>query len=176
MMAESERLVNVIQGEFKISNEPETVLSTVLGSCVAVCLADPEAGIGGMNHFLLPQRAGKEGENVRYGAYSMELLINGLLKQGARKSSLVAKLFGGANMISQFRNIGGSNVAFAKDFLQSEAIPLASESTGGTSARRIRFWPVNGRVKQFVVPGDIESVAPVARPFAAPSTGEITLF
>ena len=127
-----------------------------------------------MNHFLLPQRAGKEGENVRYGAYSMELLINGLLKCGARKNRLVAKLFGGANMLSQLRDIGGSNVAFAKEFLQNEAIPLASESTGGTSARRIRFWPADGRVRQFIVPGEIEAVAPVQPP--KPPQSEVTLF
>ncbi|MCA0940126.1 chemotaxis protein CheD [Yangia mangrovi] len=170
----AEKLVNVIQGEYRISSSPSEVLSTVLGSCVAVCLTDVEAGVGGMNHFLLPQRAGKEGENVRYGAYSMELLINGLLKSGARKNRLVAKLFGGANMLSQLRDIGGSNVTFAKEFLQNEAIPLASESTGGTSARRIRFWPADGRVRQFIVPGEIESVAPVQPP--KPPQSEITLF
>ncbi|WP_343502039.1 chemotaxis protein CheD [Alloyangia pacifica] len=170
----AEKLVNVIQGEYRISSSPSEVLSTVLGSCVAVCLTDVEAGVGGMNHFLLPQRAGKEGENVRYGAYSMELLINGLLKCGARKNRLVAKLFGGANMLSQLRDIGGSNVAFAKEFLQNEAIPLASESTGGTSARRIRFWPADGRVRQFIVPGEIEAVAPVQPP--KPPQSEVTLF
>lgn len=170
----AEKLVNVIQGEYRISSAPSEVLSTVLGSCVAVCLTDVEAGVGGMNHFLLPQRAGKEGENVRYGAYSMELLINGLLKCGARKNRLVAKLFGGANMLSQLRDIGGSNVAFAKEFLQNEAIPLASESTGGTSARRIRFWPADGRVRQFIVPGEIEAVAPVQPP--KPPQSEVTLF
>ncbi|SDI10677.1 chemotaxis protein CheD [Alloyangia pacifica] len=170
----AEKLVNVIQGEYRISVSRVEVLSTVLGSCVAVCLTDVEAGVGGMNHFLLPQRAGKEGENVRYGAYSMELLINGLLKSGARKNRLVAKLFGGANMLSQLRDIGGSNVTFAKEFLQNEAIPLASESTGGTSARRIRFWPADGRVRQFIVPGEIEAVAPIKPP--KPPTSEITLF
>ncbi|WP_417722781.1 chemotaxis protein CheD [Salipiger sp.] len=176
MIGRNEKLVNVIQGEFRISDDQDTVLSTVLGSCVAVCLTDPVAKVGGMNHFLLPQRAGKEGENVRYGAYSMELLINGLLKRGARKDRLVAKLFGGANMIKQLRDIGGSNVAFAKEFLQNEAIALASESTGGTSARRIRFWPTDARVKQFVVPGDVDTVAPVVAPQPQPESGEIVLF
>lgn len=176
MIQNNETLVNVIQGEFRISNKPGDILSTVLGSCVAVCLTDPVAHVGGMNHFLLPQRAGKAGENVRYGAYSMELLINDLLKHGARKERLVAKLFGGANMIRQLRDIGGSNVAFAKEFLANEAIPLASSSTGGNAARRIRFWPADGRVKQFVVPGEIERVAPIEPPAPQPSTGEITLF
>ncbi|NDW00813.1 chemotaxis protein CheD [Salipiger sp. PrR002] len=174
MTESAEKLVNVIQGEYRISSAPTEVLSTVLGSCVAVCLTDPEARVGGMNHFLLPARAGKEGENVRYGAYSMELLINGLLKCGARKTRLTAKLFGGANMLSQLRDIGASNVRFAKEFLQNEAIPLASESTGGTSARRIRFWATDGRVRQFIVPGEIEAVAPITPP--KPPQTEITLF
>ncbi|HBM61029.1 chemotaxis protein CheD [Salipiger marinus] len=174
MIESGEKLVNVIQGEYKISRNPGEVLSTVLGSCAAVCLCDPEARVGGMNHFLLPQRSGKEGENVRYGAYSMELLINGMLKHGARKNRLIAKLFGGANMISQLRDIGSDNVAFAKEFLQNESIPLASASTGGSSARRIRFWPTDGRVRQFIVPGELERVAPIAPP--KPAETEIILF
>ncbi|EPX85359.1 chemotaxis protein CheD [Salipiger mucosus] len=172
-----DRIVNVIQGEYRISNATGDVFSTVLGSCVAVCLTDPSAGIGGMNHFLLPQRAGKEGENVRYGAYSMELLINGMLKRGARKSRMVAKLFGGANMVRQLRDIGASNVAFAREFLENEAIPLASESTGGNAARRIRFWAADGRVKLYIVPGEVEKVAPIAPPGPqAAAGGEVTLF
>ncbi|MBY6002457.1 chemotaxis protein CheD [Salipiger bermudensis] len=173
-MTPGEKLVNVVQGEYHISSEPDCVMSTVLGSCAAVCLTDPSQGIGGMNHFLLPHRAGRA-EDVRYGAYSMELLINGMLKRGARKNRMVAKLFGGAKMLSHLRDIGDSNVAFAREFLQNEGIPIASESTGGNAARRIRFWPADGRVKQFVVPGAVERVAPPAPP-PAPSVGEITLF
>ncbi|MCR8549798.1 chemotaxis protein CheD [Salipiger sp. P9] len=176
MMDQTEKLVNVIQGEYHISDDPQCVLSTVLGSCAAVCLTDPVARVGGMNHFLLPHRAGKDGEDVRYGAYSMELLINGLLKRGARKNRMIAKLFGGAKMITQLRDIGVSNVAFAKEFLQNEGIPLASQSTGGNAARRIRFWPTDGRVKQFIVPGEVEAVAPVIPPAPRPAHGEITLF
>ncbi|MCA0848977.1 MAG: chemotaxis protein CheD [Salipiger thiooxidans] len=176
MIEGPEKLINVIQGEYRISDDPACVLSTVLGSCAAVCLTDPDAKIGGMNHFLLPHRAGREGEDVRYGAYSMELLINGLLKRGARKNRMTAKLFGGAKMLTQLRDIGVSNVAFAREFLQSEGIPIASESTGGNAARRIRFWPTDGRVKQFIVPGEVERVAPPVVAPPPPSSGEITLF
>ncbi len=176
MMQANEKLVNVVQGEYHISNDINCVLSTVLGSCAAVCLTDPAAKIGGMNHFLLPSRPGADGEDIRYGAYSMELLINNMLKQGAQKNRLVAKLFGGAKMLTQLRDIGTSNTAFAKEFLQNEGIPIASESIGGNAARRIRFWPTDGRVKQFVVPGEVERVAPPVKAPPPPSHGEITLF
>ncbi|GGG63393.1 putative chemoreceptor glutamine deamidase CheD [Salipiger pallidus] len=176
MIEGTEKLVNVIQGEYKISQDPRCVMSTVLGSCAAVCLTDPEVRVGGMNHFLLPSRSGAGGEDVRYGAYSMELLINGLLKQGAQKNRLIAKLFGGAKMLSQLRDIGVSNIAFAREFLQAEGIPIASESTGGNAARRIRFWPCDGRVKQFIVPGEVEKVAPPKITPPPPTHGEIDLF
>ncbi|WP_418591822.1 chemotaxis protein CheD [Ponticoccus sp. (in: a-proteobacteria)] len=170
-----EQLINVIQGDYVISRDPKAVLSTVLGSCIAVCMYDPRTGIGGMNHFLLPSRAGAEGENVRYGAYAMELLINGLLKKGAERSALQAKMFGGASMMGNLRDIGGSNAAFARQFLRDEGIPCTAESTGGRSARRVKFWPVSGRVRQLLVAPD---AAPVERPAPLPKpvASEITLF
>ena len=177
MTAAVETVITVIQGEYRISNDPTVVFSTVLGSCVAVCLHDPAIGLGGMNHFLLPKRSGREGENVRYGAYSMELMINGMLKQGARKDRLVAKLFGGARMSLSLSDIGASNGRFAHDFLADEAIPISAESLGGNAARRVRFWPVTGRAKQLLVPGDIEDVAPItpAPPKPKPAA-DITMF
>jgi chemotaxis protein CheD len=93
----------VIQGEFKVSDDPNVVLSTILGSCVAACMRDPVAGVGGMNHFLLPGQAnGTGGEATRYGVHLMELLINGLLKKGARRERIEAKIIGGAKTISGF--------------------------------------------------------------------------
>lgn len=170
-----ENLVNILQGDFAISDNPRDVLSTVLGSCIAVCLTDSDRKIGGMNHFLLPNRDGVEGENIRYGAYSMELLINGLLKAGARKDRLTAKVFGGASMNSNLRDIGGSNAAFAQDFLDAEGIPCLSKSVGGTLARRIRFWPTTGNVRQLLVPGQAEQIAPPPRPMPKP-VADVTLF
>lgn len=163
MNTRTERLVNVIQGDFAISEDPAEVLTTVLGSCIAVCMFDPVRGIGGMNHFLLPSRDGAEGANVRYGAYAMELLINGMLKRGADRSRIQAKMFGGASMMGNLRDIGASNARFAKGFLSDEDIPCIAESTGGTSARRIRFWPTTGRVRQLLVSGDVEPM-PVEKP------------
>lgn len=171
------QIVNVIQGDYAISEEEHVVLTTVLGSCVAVCMFDPQRKIGGMNHFLLPSRDGAEGENVRYGAYAMELLINGLLRKGADRGELRAKMFGGASMMGNLRDIGGSNAAFARGFLHDEGIPCLAESIGGTSARRIRFWPTTGRARQLMVSGALEP-APIAKPVvpAKSRADKITLF
>ncbi len=177
MNFQREKLVNVIQGDYTISEDSEAVLTTVLGSCIAVCLSDTVRGIGGMNHFLLPNREGTAGENVRYGAYAMELLINGLLKEGAERGRLQAKVFGGGKMIGTLRDIGASNAEFARSFLADEGIPCLAESTGGTQARRIRFWPTSGRVKQLLVTSDAaqtEAPKPAAPP--KPATHDITLF
>ncbi|MEZ5892637.1 MAG: chemotaxis protein CheD [Parvularculaceae bacterium] len=154
-----EELVHVIQGEFSVSNKPNVVLTTVLGSCVATCLFDPVARVGGLNHFLLPGVEGKGGSEVMYGVHAMELLINALLKKGADKRRLQAKLFGGARMIDGLSDIGQKNAFFARDFLMRENIPCLGESLGGTQARRIRFEPVTGRARQRVL-GDARMVEP----------------
>jgi chemotaxis receptor (MCP) glutamine deamidase CheD len=113
-------------------------MSTVLGSCIAACIRDPERGLGGMNHFLLPDGDGNgdSEEAKRYGVNAMEILINSLLRAGARRDRLEAKLFGGASMFDRLRNIGAENAAFAKRFLQAEGIAVIGGDTGGTSARR----------------------------------------
>ena len=97
--------VHIIQGECKVVNDPDVVLATILGSCVAACMRDPVAGVGGMNHFLLPgavNSLASGGDATRYGVHLMELLINGLLKHGARRERLEAKIFGGAKTIAHF--------------------------------------------------------------------------
>jgi chemotaxis protein CheD len=142
---------HVIQGQHAVSGEPDLVMTTVLGSCVAACLHDPERGVGGMNHFLLAD--GADGETVaeeamRYGAYAMEVLINDLMKRGARRERLEAKLFGGAKMLDALHDVGAANARFARRFLQDEGIPLVSASLGGRSARRVEFWPATGRARQ----------------------------
>jgi chemotaxis protein CheD len=176
MIAEHERLTNVIQGDFVISDDPAEVLTTVLGSCVAVCLFDADLGVGGMNHFLLPSGDSSGGGNVRYGTHAMELLINGLLKRGANRDRLVAKVFGGARMNDNLRDIGLSNAQFARQFLSDEGVPIAAESLGGQAARRLRFWATTGRVRQLVVE-NTELVGVAAVPQAPkPREDAITLF
>ncbi len=145
----------VIQGTYEVSASAGTVLTTVLGSCVAVCLYDRAAQIGGMNHFLLPKTSSTTDS---CGLHMMELLINGLLGQGAERRRLQAKLFGGANMIDGLTDIGAENAEFARNFLQYETIPITSESLGGNKARRVRFWPTTGLARQKLM-----SASPIVR-------------
>lgn len=125
------KTITVIQGEFRISDSPTVVLSTILGSCIAVCLYDRVAKIGGMNHFLLPGQHSSSNLDVRYGVNAMELLINGLLKSGADRKHLTAKLFGGSSIAKNLGKIGESNITFAREYLRNEKIPCVSESLGG---------------------------------------------
>lgn len=107
--------VNIIQGEWKVLRDPDAVLTTILGSCVAACLWDPVACVGGMNHFLVPGDANSlagGGDVSRYGVHLMELLINGLLKKGAQRHRLEAKIFGGAKMVANLSRVGEQNIAF----------------------------------------------------------------
>jgi chemotaxis protein CheD len=148
--------VNIIQGEYKVISDPDVVLTTILGSCVAACLRDPVAGVGGMNHFLLPgsiDQVASGGDATRYGVHLMELLINGLLKKGARRDRLEAKIFGGAKTISTFSNVGEQNGKFATQFLMDEGIPVVSSSIGGEFGRKLEFWPVSGRARQYPLTG-----------------------
>jgi len=139
-------------GEFAVTAEPDHLLGTLLGSCVAACICDPTRGIGGLNHFLLPSTgyAGQTSapEASRYGVYAMEMLINALLKSGADKNRLRAKLFGGANLISANTrdSVGERNQKFALDFLECEGIPVIAEDFGGNHARRIFFRPSTEKV------------------------------
>jgi chemotaxis protein CheD len=168
-----QRRVNIIQGEFKVSNDPAVVLTTILGSCVAACIRDPISGVGGMNHFLLPGSAeamASGGDATRYGVHLMELLINGLLKQGARRDRLEAKIFGGAKTIASFSNVGAQNAVFAERFLRDEGIAVVGSSTGGEHGRKLEFWPVSGRARQYALTGaeTQRTVALEQRPVPAP--------
>jgi chemotaxis protein CheD len=141
---------HVLEGEFHVSDDPDLVLMTVLGSCVAACLRDPVARIGGMNHFLLPGEDDRaQSRDVeRYGVHLMELLVNGLMSRGAQRERLEAKLFGGAKTIFKSSDIGAMNVRFAERFLMNEGIGIVGGSLGGPVGRRVEFWPVTGRARQ----------------------------
>lgn len=149
--AEEQRTVYVFQGEYRVSETRSDVFSTTLGSCVAMCLWDPLAEIGGLNHFLLPEGGAADPENLRYGLNAMELLINACLKKGADRRRLKAKLFGGAQMSDGLENIGAANARFAQSYLKAEGIECVGESLGGTKARKLRFWPATGRAQQMLV-------------------------
>jgi chemotaxis protein CheD len=151
------RRITIIQGEQATECEPGVVLSTLLGSCVALCLQDPVARIGGMNHFLLgepgPGIGPSDSRRDSYGLYAMELLIDSMLCSGAVRSRLRAQLYGGANIIAGMDRIGSQNAAFARRFLATKDIMVSRSSMGGTQARKIDFLPYEGRVRCTVVPG-----------------------
>jgi chemotaxis protein CheD len=142
------RKIHVIQGEFHVADE-EVVMTTILGSCVAACVRDPVSGVGGMNHFLLPGASGDEG--LRYGVQSMELLVNALLRMGARRDRLEVKLFGGAHLFDGLTDVGGQNSAFAERFLRDEGLNYVGGSLRGDRARRIQYWPISGRARQILL-------------------------
>jgi chemotaxis protein CheD len=146
-----ERMLHVVQGEYAVVAENGVVLTTILGSCVATCLWDPESGIGGMNHFLLPGDSEACGDSLRYGVNAMELLVNGMLRSGAARAGIRGKVFGGARVVRNLSDVGRQNAAFALRFLEAEGIPCVAQSLGGDRARRIRFWPATGRAGQMLL-------------------------
>lgn len=145
-------LVNLMPGECGVS-KGEHGFVTLLGSCVAVCIYDKVRGIGGMNHFLLPASSSTDplqavwDKSARYGDYAMELLINRSMALGADRRNLVAKVFGGAAMLSNIANtIGARNAEFALNYLRVEHIPVSGQDLGGTCARKVCFYPDSGKV------------------------------
>jgi chemotaxis protein CheD len=178
-MNNDQKRIHIIQGEYRVVDDPHAVLATVLGSCVAACLRDPEVGVGGMNHFLLPgdESAARSGEAERYGVHLMELLVNGLLKKGARRDRLECKLFGGARMMEGLSDIGARNAAFARRFLQNEGIRVVAENLGGDRGRRIEYSPVSGRARQSLLSGpNAAFVPPAATLPKLPAAGSLELF
>jgi chemotaxis protein CheD len=167
--------ITVIQGEYRISSDPQVVLTTILGSCVAACMRDPIAGVGGLNHFLLPgtpELIGRPGaaDSERYGVYLMELLINGLLKAGASRNRLECKLFGGARTVDGLSDIGKANGEFAQRFCSKEGIKVIGGNLGGDRGRRIEFCPVSGKARQMLF-ASTRSI-PETRPTIVPQTSD----
>jgi chemotaxis protein CheD len=151
-------VVQLTLGDTYVTSNPEEALTTILGSCIAACIRDPLAGVGGMNHFLLPD--GAAGDRQRcYGVNAMELLINDILKHGGERKRLQAKLFGGANVVAALTDVGSRNTAFARQFLSDEGIPVVGGDVGGALARRIQYMPASGRARQVVVRGAELSLA-----------------
>jgi len=143
--------VKLLPGQYHAA-EGEALMVTVLGSCVSACLWDPERRIGGMNHFMLPGSEESRGSvasvSARLGIYSMELLINRMLKLGAERSRLVAKVFGGGNVLEGLEalNIGDQNGAFVLEFLREEGIRIAAQDLYDIYPRKVYFFAGNGRV------------------------------
>lgn len=142
------KTTHITQGEYATASAEDTVITTILGSCVSACLWDPVACLGGMNHILLPDKSWGSNDVNGSSVNAMELLINAITKQGGRKDRLQAKLFGGGKMISRFSDVGLKNGEFVLSFLEAEGIPCTGQSLGGEQARRIQFWPFSGRARQ----------------------------
>ncbi len=145
----------ILPGEYFATGR-KMVLVTVLGSCVCACIRDKASGIGGMNHFMLPEsgqdRGNPLGESARYGVYAMEILINQLLKMGAKRSNFEAKVFGGGSVLRGFTvaNIGERNAEFVLQFLKTEKIAVAAQDLLDIYPRKVYYFPNTGlvRVKQ----------------------------
>lgn len=173
--------VKILPGEYFVDDQ-DLLIMTTLGSCIAACIWDRDRRIGGMNHFMLPDGPGQGG---RYGAFAMELLINELMKRGASRSSLEAKVFGGGQVVAGMNslNVGERNTAFVIEYLKAERIPIMSRDVLGLHARKVCFLPASGKamVKRLAAthPEEIMAQERVAAQKAQPAVsqgGSIDLF
>ncbi len=162
--------VYITQGEIAVGKDADMVISTILGSCISMCLWDPVAGVGGMNHLLLPtmQSAGAQSTS---GAVAMDKLINEMMRLGAERPRLRAKVFGGSSMLAGRTDIGARNAEFGRSYLTNENIPCDAESLGGSKARRLRYWPGTGAAKVKFV-----EEAPVLEPPVEVPANDVELF
>jgi chemotaxis protein CheD len=183
-------VTTIHQGDCLVGGDEDLTFSTILGSCIAACIRDVEARVGGMNHFLLAEPSGsakdRYGASARYGAFAMEQLINKVLNRGSgQKSNLEIKVFGGGLINSALTDVGAKNIEFVREFLREEGYVLAGEDVGGAYARRVMFKPHSGRA--FVKRLDSDAGASVAReelsmvrrrvtPRPVPVTADIELF
>ena len=140
----------ILPGEYYYTCK-DMLIVTVLGSCVSACIRDRVTGMGGMNHFMLPDGGDADSPvsaSMRYGTYAMEVLINDLLKAGARRENLEAKVFGGGNVLRGFIaiNVGERNALFVREYLCAENIPVLAEDLNDIYPRKVYFFPRTGRV------------------------------
>lgn len=149
--AEGITTVKILPGEFYVTQDNERI-ETVLGSCISACVRDPIAGIGGMNHFMLPvdknnnSRSDVSDAN-RYGNYAMENLVNALLSQGAKRERLEFKIFGGGRIMNSLTNVGWYNIGFAFDYIYTEGFKIVSQDIGDIYPRKVLYYPLTGRVR-----------------------------
>ncbi len=142
----------ILPGEFYVTEQDEAIV-TVLGSCVSACVRDTTTGVGGMNHFMLPEtsdhRKNEEefvvGKSTRYGNYAMEHLINTILSHGARRRCLELKVFGGGSLMASAANIGLTNIEFVLEYINTEGFELVGQDLGGIYPRMLLYFPATGR-------------------------------
>lgn len=148
-------MVKILPGEYYVTRSDE-IIATVLGSCISVCICDKKIGIGGMNHFMLPEN--KKGDDdswkynhvdkaARYGLDAMEHLVNDILKNGGRKRHFEIKITGGGRILAKMNDIGLKNINFIQDYLRTEGYPVMSEDVGSVFPRKVRYFPRTGRLQ-----------------------------
>jgi len=140
----------ILPGEYYVTAEGE-MITTVLGSCVSACIRDSLVGVGGMNHFMLPEGASGKGGGyaameARYGSYAMEALINEILKNGGSRAHLEVKLVGGGQVLANMTDVGKKNIEFVREYVRSEGMTVVSEDLGDVYPRRVVFFPETGKV------------------------------
>jgi chemotaxis protein CheD len=143
----------LLPGEYFVTLYDEAIYTT-LGSCISACIRDRVSGIGGMNHFMLPAssssdswKAADNSASTRYGNFAMEHLINNILKNGGKRQNLEAKIFGGGRIIANMTDVGMRNIAFARDYLETEGLKVTSEDVGDTFPRMVVYFPATGKVR-----------------------------
>ena len=139
-------MYEVFAGDYYATSEKEVVISTLLGSCVSVCLMDPAAGVAGLNHFMLPRRISLNGagfsDDARYGVHAMEIMIARMMELGAWRNNLRAKIFGGGRVMDTLlSNVAQANIDFALAYLKAEGIPVVAGDVGGRGGRKLYFFP-----------------------------------
>jgi chemotaxis protein CheD len=143
--------VKLLPGECYVTRHDEAII-TVLGSCISACIRDPDTGLGGMNHFMLPERDERFAINPasgfsqinRYGCFAMESLINHLARHGAQRSRLELKVFGGGRILKPMIDIGARNIEFIHSWARTEGVRLAAQDLGGTQPRKLVYFPATG--------------------------------
>ncbi|PPC90214.1 MAG: chemotaxis protein CheD [Methylobacter sp.] len=145
----------ILPGEYYVTKENE-LITTVLGSCISACIRDKESGIGGMNHFMLPEtnagklKSGNEaviGNATRYGNYAMEHLINTIITNGGKRRNLEVKVFGGGKIVPTLSDVGRKNIEFILEYIDAEGLSLLSQDLGDIYPRKVIYFPKTGKVK-----------------------------
>jgi chemotaxis protein CheD len=140
----------ILPGEFYVTGHDEAI-TTILGSCISACVRDPKAGLGGMNHFMLPLNNSatktQMADAARYGNFAMEQMINDILRNGGKRERLEVKIFGGGRVMKGVTDVGKKNISFVREYIELEGLRLIAEDVGGNYPRKVVYHPKTGKVK-----------------------------
>lgn len=179
----------LLPGEYYVTTQGE-MICTVLGSCVSACVRDRVLGVGGMNHFMLPLDRSRGSSAwsdaasaaTRYGNVAMEMLINDLLKLGARRTNLEFKLVGGGKVLAAMTDVGATNIEFVRGYVRMEGFAVAGEDLGDVYPRKVHYYPSTGKVRvKKLMSTRNDTIFEREKQYlhvldAAPKAGEVELF